>query len=224
MSAYEPEMCEAIKRLAKFGSVCADIGANAGIMTDVMADAAGASGKVYAFEAHPDTAKALAGRMLSSRGNSVVVVHAAVTDGASKTIWLHPGCGNRSEEWNVVGHDVQGNPTPKTIEVPAVCLDDYFRSCYKLDVVKIDVEGAEDMVIRGMTRVLAALRPFVLVEFHNDEGWSSGKSMCENGYSIFALYHGGKRIFKFIDPTETGRMYHCLAVPDEKIPEVESWN
>lgn len=43
-------------------------------------------------------------------------------------------------------------------------LDDLLRGIDRLDVLKVDVEGAEGLVIEGAARVLGALRPTLLCE------------------------------------------------------------
>ena len=56
---YEPEVVAAIKHNVRRGAVCVDVGAYAGVITRVLARAAGREGRVVAFEAFPENAEAL---------------------------------------------------------------------------------------------------------------------------------------------------------------------
>ena len=47
-------------------------------------------------------------------------------------------------------------------------LDEYFTAGPALNMVKIDVEGAESQVLAGMTRILREVRPVLFIEFHDD--------------------------------------------------------
>lgn len=59
--------------------------------------------------------------------------------------------------------------------MPLVSIDRYMETTglEKLDLVKIDVEGAEDRVIRGMAKTLETFHPVVLLEIHANDGSES---------------------------------------------------
>ena len=89
----------------------------------------------------------------------------------------------------------------------AVSLDDYWAACgERLNFVKIDVEGAEAAVLKGMERILPEDRPVVLVELHAFDRWGENHPallhLKEAGY--VASYLGRRR----------GEM-HILAQPAE---------
>jgi FkbM family methyltransferase len=204
---YEAEYQAAISRVVEHGSTCADVGAHEGIYTRLLARLVGESGRVFAFEAHPENAGRLRrslGRALEQR---VIVENLAVTDGATELVMLHPGRNRRSEEWNVTGVDLDGRSTPAELEVGATSLDAYFED-RQLDFVKLDVEGAEALVLRGMRRTLREARPVVAVEFHTDEGWAGRKELLEAGYRLETPE--GEAVDTGADAT---RVYLCLARP-----------
>jgi FkbM family methyltransferase len=206
-AAYEPELQAAITRLVRPGWTCADVGAHEGIFTRLLAELVGESGHVFAFEAHPDNALRLRKRLGGGLRDRVTVENLAVTDGAAQRVTLHPGRARASQEWNVLGVDLDGRPTPAELEVSAISLDSYFTDG-PLDFVKLDVEGAEADVLRGMQRLLRDRKPTMAVEFHTVEGWVARRGLLAAGYRLETP--GGV-------PVDTGpdaqRVYQCLALP-----------
>ncbi len=136
----------------------------------------------------------------------VAVENVAVTDGATEWVTLHAGRRRVSQEWNVTGHDLEGRATPAEFEVPATSLDAYFVDG-PLDFVKLDVEGAEARVLRGMRRLLRERRPTLMVEFHTPEGWAGRSELLEAGYRL---------VTPAGEPVDAGvgavRVYHCVAL------------
>src|SRR5262249_5312654 len=109
-SSYEPEVQAAISKIVRPGWTCADVGAHPGIYTRLLAELVGSSGRVVAFEAHPANARRLR-RSLGGLGGRVTVENVAVTDGAAARVTLHPGRRRASQEWNVMGVDLDGHRT-----------------------------------------------------------------------------------------------------------------
>lgn len=181
--AYEPDVQAYIRGLVRPGWTCADVGAHEGIYTRLLAELVGESGRVVAFEAHPENARRLRSSLGDEHRGRVTVERLAVTDGAEERVTLHPGRGRASQEWNVTGIDLEGRPTPGELNVPAVSLDAYFAD-RSLDFVKLDVEGAEALVLRGMRRLLREGRPAIVVEFHTREGWDGRTELLDAGYRL----------------------------------------
>jgi FkbM family methyltransferase len=201
-----------IENLVQPGWACADVGANYGMMTEFMALKAGAQGKVTAFEAHPFNAGILSCRMRSKGLDSrVEVVIQAVSDGTARMLRLYSGRRHSPNEWNIVGHDIAGRKTRAVLEIPATSLDEHFQNA-PLNLVKIDVEGAEPAVIAGARRVLRAQKPVLIVEFHSVDSWESRHEILQAGYTIYRLT--GQQI-KPGDPLE----YHVCAWPPGVIPD-----
>ena len=201
---YEPQLTAAIERAVKPGWTCADVGAHVGNITETLVRLVGRHGRIVAFEAHPANAATLRDRFRRTR--VVEVVNAAASDGSSERVALYAGRNDFSTEWNVVGHDVEGTPTRVELEVPAVALDDWFAPDTQLHFVKIDVEGAEGLVLAGMRRLLREKRPVLAIEFHDDDAWDSRVELLEAGYSL-ARTDGSA-----IAPDDA-RVYHVIAQP-----------
>jgi FkbM family methyltransferase len=212
---FEPDVCSAIERNVKPGWTCADVGANIGSLTMLLAKIVGPSGKVIAFEAYHRNARFL--RQLAKLygyAKRITVENKAVSDGSQAEVILYPGRRSSSEEWNIMGHDVEGHKMQAALRLPSTSLDSYFPSGTVLNFVKIDIEGAEALALRGMRRILHEQRPLVLVEFHNDEAWESGvKELIGSAYVLYSIKG---QTMKSID--QSRRLYHCLACPSEIIP------
>lgn len=187
--AYEPDVAKALGRLIRPGDVCADVGANYGLLSAVMARRSGPIGRVYAFEPHPNNVLTLR-RTLANSGliNRVIIEAVAVNDGATDSVTLCASRDRHNPQWNIVDRDASSTPTDAEFRVPAVSLDQYFAKARRLDLVKIDVEGAEDLVLDGMRDVLGRLRPSLLVELHSDESWQAWQSVVRRGYAITDLH------------------------------------
>ena len=207
---YEPQVVRLVTTIVKEQWICADVGANVGKITLLLGNLVGVKGHVYAFEAHPDNATILKANIEQKHRTNVTVENFAVSDGNSDKAWIFPGRDRRSEEWNIVGHDVDGNQTEPELEIPATSLDSYFSSDAPLHFVKIDVEGAEAQVLRGMRRILTNQQPIVLVEFHDEDGWEGRSELFHAGYRMFDLKG------HFLDSNKhPKRIYQCVFYPTE---------
>ena len=211
MNDYEPYVCEAIEKIIEPGWVCADVGANVGQITTLLANLVKEKGKVIAFEILPDNINELKENI---KNYSNVVVENLAISNTNDFIPIYPSSNGGSKEWNILGYDVRGIKTNKFIEVKASTMDEYFKTFTQLNFVKIDVEGAEFKVIEGMSNILQKLRPYIIVEFHEEEGWEGRFNILKYDYSLFGLYTHGYKIFDWVDVNHT-RIYHCLLVPNE---------
>jgi FkbM family methyltransferase len=209
---YESESNKVISEILQTGWTCVDVGANVGIIARRFARIVGPAGRVIAFEASSDNAKLfLRANKLAGLASRITVENMAISDGTESEICLYPGRGSASEEWNIVGHDLEGNQREAVCRIPATSLDRYFPSGVAVHFIKIDIEGAEALALRGMTRILQAARPVLFIEFHNEEGWSGRKELYAAKYDLYDMQ--GRKV----DPkNDAERLYHCLAFPTEK--------
>jgi FkbM family methyltransferase len=208
--AYEPEVQAALTAIVRPGWTCADVGAHRGLITRHLARLVGPEGEVIAFEAHPDNARELFRLVESEKlGATIRVENFAVNDGSRDRVNLHRGRGRATDEWNIMGRDLEGRTTPAELEVPAVSLDAYFKAT-TVDLVKIDVEGAEGAVFTGMRRLLRENRPTLVIEFHDAAAWARRQELVDAGYDLYEI--DGTRL----SGSDVARRYHCLALPSER--------
>ena len=145
----EPGTSDVLRRLVRPGMAVADVGANIGLLTLVMAWATGPAGKVIAFEPEA-TPRANLEKMRYLNGLSWVEVRDQAVGETAGRLTFHVS--------DIIGHSslyaLPEAEEARTVEVEVVRLDDVAPG-QRLDVVKIDVEGAELDVLAGMQGVIA---------------------------------------------------------------------
>src|SRR6516165_4012353 len=130
------------------GGTAVDIGANIGVHALTMAKTVGPGGRVVCFEPLAHIASTLE-RTLRLNGfgeRSQVICSAAADSAGEATLHRAP-------------HSPMSSlyPIPENyafLTVRTIALDDHFAPGERVDLVKIDVEGAEPLVYKGMSRVL----------------------------------------------------------------------
>lgn len=146
-----------LKHLEK-GSTCIDIGSRIGGISIPMWHKSGLNGKVISVEADPKNIKLIEENLKLNQYPSNYVYNAAVTD--------HKGvvqlrCYEGINGWQTLGNpDFASAYKSNLIEVAAITFSDLMDE-FKLnsiDLVKIDVEGAEPMVLNGMDSFLQEKR------------------------------------------------------------------
>jgi FkbM family methyltransferase len=151
-----------LRRLAS-GMTVVDVGANIGLYTLLFAKLVGERGAVHAFEPEAKNHERLATNVLLNRFGNVRVRHAAVYhESGNLTLNVFPDSVN---SWHSLGAPVLPDPfrRGKTMapeskqDVAAVSLDDYCEKekLERIDLLKVDVEGAELEVFRGARRLLS---------------------------------------------------------------------
>ncbi|HEX8070883.1 MAG TPA: FkbM family methyltransferase [Pyrinomonadaceae bacterium] len=137
-----------------------DVGANIGYTTLVAARAVGETGQVYAFEPSPRAFQSLARNVRLNDLGWVQLEQAACGEQAAEQV-LHVS--SWSDEYCSLGED--DVLFDQTVPCKVVRLDEYLNERGgRVDAVKIDVEGAEWQVLRGLTEMLTPPLPLLVVE------------------------------------------------------------
>lgn len=180
LGTYEPEIAALIQSTLREGETALDIGANIGYFTLLMARKVGPAGRVIAFEPVPSVYAVLCENLRLNACIQALAECIAVAD--------VEGPGAMQSDLNNPLSSVGQLVDTGGLAVPLVSIDRYVETAgvQKLDLVKIDVEGAEDRVIRGMTKTLKTLHPTVFVEIHANDGRESEglRRLQEAGYRL----------------------------------------
>jgi FkbM family methyltransferase len=149
-AAIEPGVRAVLWDHLKPGAVVVDAGANIGIHSIVMASAVGSKGRVVCFEPLPHLANALKRTLhLNGFGDRVWVQQSALSDATGEATLYRAAHGPMSSFY-ALPDSIEAEP----ILVRVGTLDEYFAPGARVDFVKMDVEGAEPRVWRGMRRIL----------------------------------------------------------------------
>ena len=154
------------KRILKPGDVVIDVGANVGYMTAIFASIVGKNGQVHSFEPVPKLHSKLEMLAKENKNYNIITNPCAVGDtNGTITINVLKEGADYGTSSVVPGLRKEENIKEK-IEVPVVKLDDYAKEqkLTKVSFVKIDVEGFEFPVLRGMELILKQFKPIILCE------------------------------------------------------------
>jgi len=159
--AYEPSKVAALTSLLPEGGTFIDVGANKGDFTILAADTVGPTGRVLALEPESTNVEWLTRSVERNRFNNVTIEAAAASDHVGEaTLFL----GKTSGHHSLVTEPKFSNSTGTTT-VPVRPLDDIVAAhgITSVDVIKIDVEGAEEQVLRGASALLSGNAPMVIL-------------------------------------------------------------
>jgi FkbM family methyltransferase len=156
---HEEATTNLFKKVVKEGDVVIDLGANIGYFTLLAAKLVGPTGKVFAFEPEPKNFSYLKKNVELNNYTNVIIEQKAVSNynGRTKLFICPYDSGhhtiNRPNGIEAYRLGRPGNIT--SIDIEVVTLDDYLRNkTDRVDVIKIDVEGAEALVFEGMKETL----------------------------------------------------------------------
>jgi len=178
---YEPEALAWV--IANVGprEVCLDVGGHLGVYALLLAELVGPEGRVFTFEPYGPSADLL-WRTLEANGvmDRVELVRAAVdsTDGGQVSLFA----GDSPSEVSVHANATR----PLRLEVPKVSLDAFAqgRGLDRVDLVKMDIEGAEARALRGAVDLIRRFRPKILLEAHGRPGTEAIEFLRGLGYTI----------------------------------------
>jgi FkbM family methyltransferase len=163
---YERDEIAFVRRILSPGDTAIDIGAHIGFFTLQMAAMVGPSGRVHAFEPFDANADLLERSIAENRFGDRITVQRDAVGAASGTATLTFPLETLNSGGAYVLRDgtapLAGNVKK---QVPLVALDDLHLG-RPVRFIKMDVEGAEPLVIKGAERLLREDRPMILSELH----------------------------------------------------------
>lgn len=167
------------------GDVVWDIGGNVGLFTFPAAVKTGSNGKVIVFE--PDISLAyLLRKTADSNPDLNVEIFALAVSNQPGMAQLN--IAQRARASNFLA-DARGSTQTggirRTIAVPTISLDDILRWMEAPRFVKIDVEGAEHLVLQGMTEVLRSAKPTLLCEVSAQNHPFVASVLQTHGYNLY---------------------------------------
>ncbi len=198
---HEEATTALFKKIVKPGDVILDLGANIGYFTLLAAKLAGAKGRVYAFEPEPNNFKYLRKNLDMNDYKNVLAYQKAVSAKNGKTrLFICPydsGHHTINQSGGIEKYRPGYSGKIKEIEIDVVALDDFIKEKIKrINVIKVDVEGAEVLAFEGMRNILKQNRdikifleffPLLINEMGNSPEAFVRQLQEEYEFSIFAI-------------------------------------
>jgi FkbM family methyltransferase len=162
--------------MPKLSDVVFDIGAGSGTDTLIFSDLVGMGGKVYAFEAHPATFRRLQKTCKWNQLNNVVQV--------PRALWSEKGNVRISDLEQDVSNSVMSiDDDALSMTVDAIDLDAFVEEngIDRIDFLKMNIEGAERIAIKGMGRTIRKIKNVVIAchDFLDQDGSKKFASRSE---------------------------------------------
>ena len=156
---WEPHVETVLRRFLAPGSVFVDIGANVGWHTALASAIVGADGLVYAIEPNPDNARLIAHTIRRNHLSNVRLIPLALAESTGFAAFRSAIGSNGG----FLGPEESSPIDPNVTIVPTIRFDDL--DIARVDVIKIDVEGAEPIVLRGARATIERDHPVIVFEF-----------------------------------------------------------
>jgi FkbM family methyltransferase len=173
-----------MRKLIQPGMVVADIGAHVGYFSCLLSRLVGPTGKVLAFEPSPENFPILVHNLSRQRYYNSFPYQVAVSDKKDHALlYISPGHSNHSL--------VSGfTKAVGTINIETISIDQFLASndLDNIDLVKIDVEGAEHKVLTGMVQLLSNANHLAIIIEVNPNALHAAGSTPQILLTLLASY------------------------------------
>ena len=184
--AFDQDLINIAEKYLKPNSNVWDIGANVGVFT-FSASTIAHEGSVVSVEADIWLADILRKTAMFKEysSNNIFVLPVAISNDNSVASFMVAARGRASNALEIAGGRSQMGGVREKQYVPTLTLDTLLNTFPAPDFVKIDVEGAEYMVIQGATRLINEIRPKFYVEVGSDVSSQVLKVFKSAGYAAY---------------------------------------
>lgn len=187
---WEPWIRRVLMGLVRPGMRVLDVGANFGFYTLLMASAVGEKGEVIAIEANPHLLDLLKRSIsVNGLGQRIRLIGKAACDRNARLSFSYDvqwsGGGRLSEAPSIAANVV-------TVDVDAIPLDSLIEG--PVDVIKIDIEGGEELAFRGMKRLIDNSPSLAIVMEYS-------KSAFRDPSRFWVDFHDKGFKFRLIEPS-----------------------
>ena len=163
---HEADVIRVFRTFLTQHSVVLDIGANFGLYTAISGSIVRKHGRLYAFEGNPRVFESLQRTIVANHlyhNDNIVAANVLVSDKSGRGILYYsanlPSGGTMSDVQLCGG-------MRQEVEVEMTTIDEFLPPDLPIDLAKIDVEGQEPAVLRGMERTIARSPDIrIIIEF-----------------------------------------------------------
>jgi FkbM family methyltransferase len=204
MDNHDKKNFELLDNVIQENHIIVDVGANMGQYTDFFKNKLNGTGKIYTIELFPQTCKTLNLRYYNEK--NITVLNYAVSNIDGKVPFYS---GNHHCLHNILGHDVSYRETQFAGEIESIRLDTLLKGEKNIDLIKIDVEGAELMVLEGCKNILDRIQ-HILVECHLSKDWDKIKKILLEDYNFECVNNSGDVNGLVVINNESEIAYQCF--------------
>lgn len=212
------ELLDVAARYVDSGDTVWDIGSNVGVFSFAAANQTGEEGTVLSVEPDIELVRLLR-KSAQRRKNidlSVEVLPAAVADKCGVFAFRIAERGRTANALETEQRADQNQIVRERQLVPAVTLDQLLEVSSPPDVIKVDVEGAEDLVLQGGKRVLNEVRPILYCEVGKEKQGRVTELLRQVEYGIFEPNESLD-----VSQERDQCVFNTLAVPRERVRQGE---
>lgn len=148
----EPEETEILRRKIKSGMVVVDIGANIGYYSVLFSKWVGNTGKVYCFEPDPENFSLLKKNIIANNYHNTNLIQKAVSNSNKEGV-LYLSKENIGDHRILNFHYYDRDNEREKIKIQSTKLDSIFSN-KKINLIKMDIQGAEMLALDGMKDIL----------------------------------------------------------------------
>ncbi|MBS1741641.1 MAG: FkbM family methyltransferase [Bacteroidetes bacterium] len=169
----EKTQMDIFKTIIKEGDTVIELGAHIGYISLYYSKLAGPNGKLFVFEPGANNLPYTRFNLGHSKIKNIELIEKAVSDeNGTATFYLEniTGQSNSLVKDYRVTKKIQSKTFTElqknAVEVETIRLDDFVqqRNIKKVDFIKIDIEGAEYLAIKGMQHILDEMKPTMMIE------------------------------------------------------------
>lgn len=214
---YETEISKLIRTSLKPGYVALDIGANIGLQSIRMSQCCGDDGKVYAFEPLAYIREKFSKNVALNHCSNVTLLPFALSDKndsaevkINERIW-NQGTFNLNQPDN--GNTAQQITIKIADQIPEI------ENLNKLHLIKIDVEGFEYHVLRGLKQTLQKHKPRIIFEYDSNYWLKMGQQITDCyhfltglDYVLYQITQVGCELIKNVAAITDGNLF-CIPAP-----------
>ena len=171
MGYYSQDIAHLLNHLLKPGMVVLDVGANIGEITMLAAQRVRPEGRVFSFEPMDEISKQLEWHIKTNQLHQVSIQKIALGETIADNIPIYLSCGQVIEDENGgLGSLYGGNQGQNPVQhITVTTLDDWQSKQHleRIDLIKIDIEGAELACLKGAKKSIQQYRPKIIIEIQD---------------------------------------------------------
>jgi FkbM family methyltransferase len=222
---YNRDIVLLIKKILCPKMVAVDLGSNIGEITLVCAKHVGTSGRVIAFEPMPAMTECLLANVDRNNFSNVVVEKKGIADTIGVVdIFRAPNKGHDGAINEGLGTLYSTAKRSELVEqINITTLDNYFSEhpVSRLDLIKIDIEGAELAALHGAINTIKMFRPYLIVEVQEESAKTAGYDqkdilsfLSSLDYKFYIIERNGR--LNTLEEDGLKCFQNVLCVPTEK--------